>query len=121
MNRKGKFEEFNDGCLKIYGNNEEDKLYPKRQEAIRYGEEVTSLKRYYGAKSVGSEIDMTIHIPVLKDVSSHDVVIIENLQYEIEQVQLLRDTKPPLLRLSLRKLEINRQREIIEDGEKYRD
>ena len=120
MNRKGKFEEFNDGSLKIYGSNEEDKLYPK-QEAIRYGEEVTSLKRYYGAKSVGSEIDMTIHIPVLKDVSSHDVVIIKNLQYEIEQIQMIKDTKPPILRLSLRKLKINRQREMIADGKGCRD
>lgn len=113
-NRKGKFEEFNDGLASVYFVDEEDRLIIKSKN-IRYGEEVTGIQRYYGAKAVGEEISKTIHVPLIKGVVTHDVIMIDGMQFMIESIQIDKSTLPPILRIQLQKLEIHRQKEVVEN------
>ncbi|MBU9728272.1 phage head closure protein [Diplocloster modestus] len=111
-NRKGKFEEFNDGVMSVYRVNEEDNIIPKLDYEIRYGEEVVSIKRHYGAKAVGEEIVKSIHVQLMSEIDTHDIVIIDGRQYEIEQIQPDKSTLPPILRISLTKLETHREKKM---------
>lgn len=114
-NRRGKFEEFNDGILSVYGTNDED-LLVKKHGAVRYGDEVTSAHRHYGAKSIGEEITKTVHIPLIRNIESHDTVVIGKTQYDVESAQPDKATLPPVLRLSLQKLRFHKEKEFAQDG-----
>lgn len=113
-NRRGKFEEFNDGLLSVYRVNEEDLLVQK-EALLRYGDEVTSVRRYYGARSVGGEITKTIHIPLIKSIESHDVIVIDGVQFDVESTQPDKSSLPPVLRVNLQKLDIHKQKEFASD------
>ena len=49
---KSKFEEFSDGIVKIYKENDDGKLEAKFEEGIRFGDENVSIQRHYAAQSI---------------------------------------------------------------------
>lgn len=109
---KTKFEEFNDGMAGIFKEDEEGKLKRAFPADFRFGEENVSIQRHYAAKVSDEEVDKVIHIQKQKGIAAHDVVVIGEDQFDIEKVDQLKDTLPPITKLSLVKLEKHRKKEF---------
>lgn len=109
---KSKFEEFSDGIVKIYKENDDGKLEAKFEEGIRFGEENVSIQRHYAAQAADRQVDRVIHIPVREGIVAHDVAVIEGEQFDIEKVDKLKNTTPPILKLSLTMYEKHRKKEF---------
>lgn len=109
---KTKFEEFNDGTAKIFKENNEGKLERKIAADLRFGEENVSIQRHYAAKVSDEQVDKVIHVQLQKGIAAHDVVVINEEQFDIEKVDQIKDTLPPITKLSLVKLEKHRQKEF---------
>lgn len=109
---KSKFEEFNDGLVKIFKENEEGKLERRITADLRFGEENVSIQRHYAAKVSDEQVDKVIHIQLQKGIAPHDVAVIEEEQFDIEKVDQIKDTLPPITKLSLVRLEKHRSKEF---------
>ncbi len=109
---KPKFEEFNDGLVKVFKENEEDKLERRIAADLRFGEENVSIQRHYAAKVSDEQVDKVIHIQLQKGIAAHDIVIIDEEQFDIEKIDQIKDALPPITKLSLVKLEKHRQKEF---------
>lgn len=109
---KAKFEEFNDGIVDVYDVNTDDKLQ-KAKKGLRYGTENVGIARHYAARAADTRVDRVIHILQQQDVMPHQVAVIEGEQYDIEKADHLKDTLPPITKLSLIKLEKHRERDFV--------
>lgn len=109
---KPKFEEFNDGLVKVFKENEEGKLERRIAADLRFGEENVSIQRHYAAKVSDEQVDKVIHIQLQKEIAAHDIVIIDEEQFDIEKIDQIKDALPPITKLSLVKLEKHRQKEF---------
>ncbi len=110
---KSKFEEFNDGLVGVFKENGEGKLERKFAADLRFGEENVSIQRHYAAKVSDEQVDKVIHIQLQKNIAAHDVVVIDEEQFDIEKVDQIKDALPPITKLSLVKLEKHRQKEFV--------
>lgn len=108
---KAKFEEFNDGIADVYDVNDEDKL-EKANEGLRFGNENVGITRHYAARAADSRVDRMIHVLYKRDIKPHQVVVIEGEQYDIDKVDYIKDTLPPITKLSLIKFEKHKEREF---------
>ena len=63
---KSKFEEFNDGIMNLYSENENGKLVRKFEDNLRFGEENVSIQRHYAAQAADQQVDKVIHVPLSK-------------------------------------------------------
>ncbi|MCX7772214.1 MAG: hypothetical protein N2376_03775 [Clostridia bacterium] len=104
---------FNDGVVNIYsigniaepGNKPKDGLTLKVGQ-LRYKKRTVGMGRFWIAMQALAKIDMVIRVPLLPNISSQDVAIpIDGEQYKIVQVQQPEDVSPPVLDLSLQRLE----------------
>ncbi len=101
---------YNDGVVNIYnigniaepGNKPIDGLTIK-VSLLRYEEKTVGMGRFYTGLQANVKIDRLIRTPRLYNVSSQDVVILTNGQYEIKQVQYPEDAKESM-DLSLERL-----------------
>lgn len=109
---KAKFEEFNDGTVAIYRENDEGKLERVFTADFRFGEENVSIQRHYAAKVSDEQLDKVIHIQKQKGIAAHDIVVSDGEQFYIEKVDHIKDTLPPITKLSLIKLEKHKQKEF---------
>ena len=112
---KSKFEEFNDGILKVYAENAEGKLVLKDQifeNGIRFGEENISIQRHYAAQAADQQVDRMIHVPYMKEYEAHDIVVIEEEQFDVDKVDPLKTNTPPIVKLTLVRLEKHRKKEF---------
>lgn len=73
---------------------------------LRYEERTVGMNRFYTAMQADTRIDRLIRCPRVECVSRHDVVLIGSEQYDIEQKQYPSDVKPPVMDLTLRRLEV---------------
>lgn len=109
---KQQFETFNDGVISVYSLNDDNKL-AIILENIRFGEENVGISRHYAALAAGQQVDKTIHIPMQRTFSVHNIVVINNdEQFDIEKIDHLKDNKPPITKLSLKLLEMHRKKEL---------
>lgn len=108
---KAKFEEFNDGIVDIYNVNDDDKL-EKVKEGLRFGKENVGITRHYAARAADTRVDCVIHILRQLDIKPHQVVVIEGEQYDIDKTDYIKDTLPPITKLTLIKFEKHREREF---------
>ena len=108
---KAKFEEFNDGIISVYSVNNEDKL-EKAKSGLRFGNENVGITRHYAARAADTRIDRVIHVLRQQDIKPHQVVVIEGEQYDIDKTDHIKDTLPPITKLSLIKLEKHRERDF---------
>ena len=108
---KAKFEEFNDGIADVYNVNDEDRL-EKVKKGLRFGNENIGITRHYAARAADTRVDRVIHILQWRDVKPHQVVVIENEQYDIDKADQLKDTLPPITKLSLIKFEKHKERDF---------
>lgn len=109
---KSKFEEFNDGIMRLYSKNEDGKLVRKFADDLRFGEENVSIQRHYAAKAADQEVEKMIHVPLLPVFEAHDIVVIEEEQFNVEKVDKLTKNQPPIAKLTLRRLQKHRKKEF---------
>lgn len=109
---KSKFEEFNDGIARLYMENEDGKLVEKLKKGIRFGEENISIQRHYAAQAADQKVDRMIHVPYMDIFKPHDVIIIDDKQYNVDKVDSLKKNMPPIAKLTLIMLEKHREREF---------
>ena len=108
-----KTQTFNDGVANIYSveNIASPGGMPKealtiKAENIRYKERTVGMSRFWTAKQTNAKISRLLRMLRLSSVSSHDVVIpICGKQYKILQVQYPEDVYPPVMDLSLERLD----------------
>ena len=67
---------------------------------------------HYAAKVSDEQLDKVIHIQKQKEIAAHDIVVSNGEQFYIEKVDHIKDTLPPITKLSLIKLEKHKQKEI---------
>lgn len=111
--KKTKFEVLNDGVCRIFKlvNTAEPGLKPHLEptfyKKMNFAYKTIGVKRNYEALQAMVKLDEMIEIMLDRNVSTQDIVVIENVQYEIKQVQHKKDTYPETSLLSLQKLEEN--------------
>lgn len=108
---KAKFEEFNDGIVDVYDVNGEDKL-KKTKSGLRFGNENVGITRHYAAQAADTRVDRVIHILRQQGIKPHQVVVIDGEQYDIDKTDDIKDTLPPITKLSLIKFEKHRERDF---------
>lgn len=91
---------FNDGILQICELSER-KIVKTKMDRVRYGDMTVGIKRFWDAKVAGNDIEKTVAIPKIPDISRMDLILINGKQYKIEQIQDKFDQMPPYLLLSL--------------------
>jgi len=109
-----KTQTFNDGVANIYsvGNIAPPGGMPKdglqlKVAYLRYKERTVGMSRYWAAMQTQARIDLVLRMPQLRNVSLHDVVIpVDGEQYRIVQIQYPEDVDPPVMDLSLQRLEV---------------
>ena len=104
-------ETFNDGMVYIYklANTAEPGLRPQYTPTLyrklMFGYKTIGVKRNYEALQAQVKLDELIQVMLDRHISSQDVAVIEDVQYQIKQVQHKQDTFPFTSLLSLEKLE----------------
>ena len=109
---KSKFEEFNDGIMELYSENDEGKLVRKFEDDLRFGEENVSIQRHYAARAADQKVDKMIHVPLLDVFEAHDIAVIGEEQFDIDKVDNLKDNRPPITKLTLIRLKKHRKKEF---------
>lgn len=106
-NKNIEFESFSSGICTILSQDEfdEDKfivIYDK----LAFSNKTLGYGRYFSASVEQVKIDRVIRIPNVKGINNHDRVKIDKNSYIIELIQVLEDTNPKTLQLTLRELEM---------------
>lgn len=104
---------YNDGVVKIYAvsNAAAPGKKPVRRlaikETLRYARRTVGVKRMYLAMQANAQIDLLLRVPYRGNVATHDIAIpIDGRQYEIAAIQTIEGTQPPVMDLTLRRLEV---------------
>ena len=102
------FVSFSDGICDIYTEDEEEiKTYKYRN--LYFSDRVLGFKRAYAAAAAQVKINAVIRIPKVPGIDNHDTVEIKDKgKYNIEMIQVINDTNPPSIDLTLRQLEMSR-------------
>lgn len=99
-----KFESFNDGICSIYyqeENNDREEKYSN----LRFCNRTLGFKRHFAAKSINVNIVKVIRIPLISNIDNHDTVnIVNDGIYQIELIQVIDDTNPSCIDLTLKKI-----------------
>lgn len=111
MKKKATFETFNDGIVNIYKLNDvsepgmKPNLKPDLHKKCHFGYRTIGVKRHYEAAQAQVRLDEMIQIPIDRAISTQDIAVIQEVQYNIKQVQHKMDTMPKTSLLSLTILE----------------
>jgi hypothetical protein len=104
---------FNDGIANIYsvGNIAPPGGMPKdgltiKAESIRYKERTVGMSRFWTAIQTNAKIGRLLRMQRIDSVSTLDVAIpVDGNQYKIVQIQYPEDVDPPVMDLSLERLD----------------
>lgn len=109
---QSKNQTFNDGLCSVYtvGNIAEDGDLPRdgltlKAGPLRYGERTVGVTRFWTAAQAQARIDVVVRVLRQDGISTQDVCVLRDGQYQVLQVQHPRDATPPVTDLSLRRLE----------------
>lgn len=104
---------FNDGLAVIYrvenqgapGDMPVERLVKKA--ALRYTRRTVGIKRHYAALTAGARVDLLLRFPYRPEVSTQDVAVptLDGKQYRITLIQVPEDVTPPVMDLTLERLE----------------
>lgn len=108
---KGKFEEFNDGIVDLYAVNDDGKL-EKVTGNLRFGRENVSVTRHYAARAADTRADSVIHVPWQQAVKPQMVAVIAAEQFDIDKVDHIKTTLPPITRMTLIRFEKHKEKEF---------
>jgi len=92
---------FSSGSCEVYSvaaNKLDQKLM-----TLCFEDRTVGIKRHYAARAAGSEITRLIQVPLRRDISAVNRIVIDGAEYKIEQAQHLADTNPPVSVLTLRR------------------
>ena len=106
-----KIQTFNDGILSLYTINDDDSLSPV-QSGIRFEYRTVGSKRFFEAYEFQRRADKVVRIPPTAEPLSNDIVIIEDKQFNILQVQKIKDTMPECWQLTLEAIKEGRYHAI---------
>lgn len=106
---------FNDGVVNIYivDNVAEAGNLPKQVLTIKvsvlhYEERTVGMSRFYTAMQNQVKVEQMLRVLRIDSVSTQDVAIPKDgKQYEIVQIQYPKDVEPPVMDLSLERLEVD--------------
>lgn len=104
---------FNDGIVKIYSVGNIAKLGNMPKEGLtlkvgplRYRERTVGMSRYWVAMQAQAKVDLVLRVSQIRNVSTQDIAIPnDGMQYKIIQIQYPEDVDPPVMDLSLERLE----------------
>lgn len=74
-----------------------------KQAGIRYDNRTVGLERFYKAAEYQQRCDKVIRIPLIVEPQATDIVIMNGDQYNVIQVQMIKDAKPQAWQLSIEK------------------
>lgn len=74
-----------------------------KQAGIRYDNRTVGSERFYKAAEYQHRCDKVIRIPLIAEPQATDIVIINGDQYNVIQVQMIKDAKPQAWQLSIEK------------------
>lgn len=104
---------FNDGMMTIYrvenraapGEKPKDAL--SKQGTLRYQRRTVGIQRHYAAMNAGARVDLLLRVPYRRSVSTQDVAVptLDGKQYRITLIQVPEDVNPPVMDLTLERLE----------------
>lgn len=100
--KNNKVQVFNDGICKLarFGTHSDLNIV---QRYLRYENRTVGSERFYKAAEQQKRIDKVIRIPCIPEPQATDVIIIGDDQYNVLQVQYIRDTNPSCWQLSIEK------------------
>lgn len=75
------------------------------KERLCFDRRTLGLTRYYTAMQAHQRVDEVIRCPLRKTVSAQDVAVIEGAQYSVQLVQRPKGAAPPVMDLTLTRLE----------------
>lgn len=75
------------------------------KESLRYQRRTVGIQRRYLSQQGGVEIVELLRCPLRESISPQDVAIVGGEQYKVEQVQYPEGVVPPVMDLSLSRLE----------------
>ena len=111
--KKTPFVTLNDGVCRVYKLQNvaeaglKPRLEPTLYRKLNFAYQTIGVKRNYEALQAMVKLDEMIEVLLDRNLSSQDIVVINDVQYEIKQVQHKKDTHPETSLLSLMKLEEN--------------
>lgn len=104
---------FNDGMVTIYrvenraapGEKPKDALF--KRGTLRYQRRTVGIQRHYAAMNAGARVDLLLRVPYRRSVSTQDVAVptLDGKQYRITLIQVPEDVTPPVMDLTLERLE----------------
>lgn len=104
---------FNDGMVTIYrvenraapGEKPKDALF--KRGTLRYQRRTVGIQRHYAAMNAGARVDLLLRVPYRRSVSTQDVAVptLDGKQYRITLIQVPEDVIPPVMDLTLERLE----------------
>lgn len=108
-----KTQTFNDGVANIYsvGNISPPGGMPKegltlKVGPVRYKERTVGMSRFWTAMQTNARVSRLLRMPKITTVSSQDVIIpTDGEQYKVLQVQYPEDIYPPVMDLSLERID----------------
>lgn len=104
---------FNDGIVDIYAvkniaaPGEKPVELLSRKGTLRCKRRTVGIKRHYAAMNAGAKVDLLLRVPYRPEVSAQDIAIPtqDRRQYRITFVQVPEDVMPPVMDLTLERLE----------------
>lgn len=102
---------FNDGVVRIYGvqNAAQNGDLPREQltlkETLRVHRRTVGMRRYYAAMQANEQIDAVLRCPYRASVCAQDIARWNGKQYRVMLVQYPEDVAPPVMDLTLTKVE----------------
>lgn len=105
-----KIQTFNDGILSLNTIAEDDTI-SLVQGGIRFDNRTVGSKRFFEAYEFQRRADKVVRVPPIAEPLSNDIVIIEGTQYNILQVQKIKDTMPECWQLTLEEIREGRYHE----------
>lgn len=103
-------ETFNDGICSIHLI-DDDGNAGEEIERLRFRERVVGTKRYHEAMTVKMQIDRLIRVPFRPWLTTEYLAVIDGTVYELEQVQMITDSRPKTNDLALH---LSRQRRVAD-------
>lgn len=106
---------FHDGLVTVYG--VENRAGPgkkpvesiTRKGVLRFQRRTVGIRRHYAAMTAGAKVALLLRVPFRPEVSPQDVAVptLDGKQYRITLVQVPEDITPPVMDLTLERLERN--------------
>lgn len=105
----------NDGLVTIYTVTDSAAAGSAPKEAItkkvllRYHRRTVGIQRQYLAMQANARVDLLLRCPYRPEVSTLDVAVptLDSRQYRITAVQVPEDIRPPMMDLTLERLEVD--------------